>query len=155
MKKNAFILTLLAVLLAMAANAQPKENRKEKMEELKKSFIKDKLALTEAEGVKFWPIYDEYEEKRKAIRKYMRQNHERIEEGNMTEAEMQKNIADVTAKRIEEAQLDSKFLNDCMPILGVKRVGELILLEDEFRKKLMAELKQRKNGTPPPPPGRE
>ncbi|MEZ4799241.1 MAG: hypothetical protein R2809_05555 [Flavobacteriales bacterium] len=159
MKMRNISLGIIFLFLSAAAFAQPKENRKEKMEELKKTFIKEKLALTESEEAKFWPIFDAHEAKRKEMRKYMRQNKEKMDKGDMTEEELKKNIDEVTAKRIEEAQADAKFLKDCLPILGAKRVGELLALEDEFRRELMDELKQRRGDGPPPHrgegPGRE
>ena len=47
-------------------------------------------------------------------------------------------------KRKEEVDLDSKFLKDCLPILGAKKVVTLSRLERDFRKKMMEALKERR-----------
>jgi hypothetical protein len=63
-------------------------------------------------------------------------------------------VALITQKRKEEAELDEKFIKDVLPILGADRAGKLIGIEEEFRKKLMDELKERRGGDGRGPSGR-
>ena len=59
---------LLVLCTTTAFYGQRKENH-EKIKSLKVAFITEKLDLSSAEAQTFWPIYNDYQEKRAALRK--------------------------------------------------------------------------------------
>ncbi len=149
-----FALIILASVYSNILNAQINEEdqdpkRLEKIELLKRTYISEQLNLTVAEAEKFWPVYNEFNDQRKAIRKSMKQ----LEKDSNTitdEKKLSTQIDLITQKRKEEVDLQSAFLKNCLPILGVEKTRKLAKLEQDFKKKLMQELKNRReNGGGP------
>lgn len=149
MKKMKHILGLMfLVLAAIPAFAQqdeePDEKRKEKIETLKRAYISEKLDLTVAEAEKFWPIYNEFDKKKDEVRKAIRTTYKKLKDTTPTEKELTESIDVITSKRKEEADLDAKFLKDCLPVLGTEKVLKLATLEKEFQRQLMQKLKEKR-----------
>jgi hypothetical protein len=67
MKKLYFILTFITITLA--STAQEEQPTGEKIEALRVAFISKELELTPAEAEKFWPIYNEYANELKTLKK--------------------------------------------------------------------------------------
>ena len=55
-------------------------SQNDKVEALRVAFISKKLELSNAESEKFWPLYNEYNDKVKAIRKNLRQSYRKRSE---------------------------------------------------------------------------
>lgn len=152
-----FVLTLLS-LSWMQLSAQPgdfpDEKRREKIDALKRAYISDKLELTVAEAEKFWPVYNEFDQKKTEIKKAINKSYKSVKEGGKTEKEVTQSIDFLTAKRKEEAELDAKFLKDCLPILGPDKVVRLAGLQKEFQKELVQKIKERRQQRGGGPGGR-
>lgn len=160
--KYKFHLLIFSLFLSLFAMAQPDmdedmdEGRKEKIESLKRAFIADKLELTVAQSEKFWPMYNEFNTARQGIRKSIRAAVKKMKESAKTEKELIEQLDLITAKRKEEIDLETKFVKDCVPVLGVEKSMKLAGLEKEFQFELMEKLRDKRHdghGPPPPPPG--
>jgi hypothetical protein len=125
---------------------EPSNDQKERVEALKRAFITERLNLTVAEAEKFWPVFNEFDGKKKEVKKAIKQAHKACETDPKNEKLLLEKVALITQKRKEEAELDEKFIKDVMPILGAERAGKMLGIEEEFRKKLMDELKERRGG---------
>ena len=154
-----FTLMLLFGLAALFAAAQPDDEpvdgkRKEKLAALKRAYITDKLELSSAEAEKFWPIFNEFEKKRDVLRKEIASLNDKVNGESITDKELIETIDAIDKKRKEEVDLDSKFLKDCLPVLGAKKVVILSRLERDFRKKMMEALQERRQNREGGPRGR-
>ncbi len=139
---------VMMVLSFISAMAQPgpemDEKKKEKIERLKRAFISEKLDLTVAESEKFWPVYNEYNNKKTELRKAIKQTDKELKEKNGGEKETLAAIDLITKKRKEEVDLDDKFFRDNLLILGASKVQKLMGVEEEFRRELREELKEKR-----------
>lgn len=64
------------------------QSEKDKVEALRIAFISKRVELTTAEAEKFWPVYNEYNDKLKAIKRNLRQSYrKKAETLNDKEAE--------------------------------------------------------------------
>ncbi len=72
------------IFLFVLSNTSIAQRDKDKIEALRMNFITKKLDLTINESEKFWPIYNEYNDKLKAIKKKIRQSYKRKSE-NLTD----------------------------------------------------------------------
>ncbi len=142
----ALVLVATASLVALAQPGEPpmEGKGKEKMEALKRAYYTEKLELTSAEAEKFWPVYNEYDAKKDAARKEMRKAIKKSESDSVTTKEATATIDLVSLKRKEEVDLDSKFLKDCLPILGAPRTMQLSKLDREFQKQVMEKLQEKR-----------
>ena len=78
MKRLLFLLVFCALTFAgTTAIAQDKsaQERRERVESAKIAFLTDKMSLTTEQAQKFWPLYNEYEAKRRALLKSYRSGY--------------------------------------------------------------------------------
>src|SRR3954470_20442869 len=66
---------ILIFVLAIVVNVTAFAQDKDKVEALRVSFITQKLNLSSAEAQGFWPLYNEYNDKIKSLRKGFRMNY--------------------------------------------------------------------------------
>ncbi|WP_324026647.1 hypothetical protein QSV08_03560 [Maribacter sp. BPC-D8] len=120
----------------------------EKINTLKVAFITEKLSLSTKEAQEFWPVYNEYQEKRNVLRK---KSHNKIR-GKMKDADAltEKEAENLLALHIqieeEEEVLDTNFLKNVSKVISAKKTLLLLRSEDEFKRQLMKQYRQNKGG---------
>ena len=139
---------ILCVMILMGLTAKAQEDfdgsRGEKIAQLRRAFVAEKLALTPAQDQTFWPLYDAYVSERKTITKKIRKYQLLIDNGGLTEAELRKALDDLSQQRKLEADTDANFVKNAIPILGVEKASQLAMIEREFKKTLLRKLKERR-----------
>lgn len=124
------------------------QDRKERIKSLKIAFISQKLALTSDEAEKFWPIYNKYDEKIMVLKEA--QMKLRLQKRSGTDEEALKKIEEAEEKEAEVMALKKKMRAELIPVISAEKVLKLEQLEQEFHRKLLEKLKDRR-GNPPPP----
>lgn len=143
-------LTLLILGMSFGSSAQEKE-KKENRKAKKIAFITQKLDLTPAEAEKFWPVYNEAETERIALRKEHKAAKPDKKISEMTDTEVETLIDKGLEMQQKELDLRKKYHAKFKEILPIKKVAKLIHLEHEFKKSQ----KQKKGDHPGPPHGGE
>lgn len=149
MKK--YIILALISIMALQGNAQrraDKDPQRDKIRAHKVAFLTERLDLTPEEAEKFWPLYNEFEEKREMIQQ------ELLEEAggagrtpeNMSDEELDKLIKGKLQNELEIVTLKSDYYEKFKKVLSVRQVHTLYRSELEFRKMLLERLKP---GGPP------
>lgn len=117
------------------------------IENMKIAFLTKHLALTELQAPAFWPIYNKYEEEKKALRK-----------GSFGEDKMGKSIDEITDAdadklvenyfllKTKELELSKKYMTDFKKVLDSKQVAKLITSEKQFKGMLMKYGQNKTNG---------
>ena len=146
--KNKITYLLLIILSFQFGYSQQNDIRKEKIKALKIAFISQKLALTSEEAEKFWPIYNKYDDKIMALKEA--QLRLRIQKRVGTDEEALKKIEESEEKESEIMALKKKMRSELIPAISAEKVLKLERLEQEFHRKLLEKLKDRR-GNPPPP----
>jgi len=143
MKMKKLILLSLLFLLTFSAFSQHKE-REERIKTLKIAFITERLAFTESEAQKFWPIYNAFEEENNNLRRDS-YNKRKVEDfDSMTEADAKLLLDDMSSIENKRHKLREKFMKDLLAVLPAKKVILLKKTEDEFNKKMFEEFKKRR-----------
>jgi len=123
----------------------------EKIEAIKIGFITKKLKLTSEESQKFWPVFNQYEEEKKQIRKSTIGSLKELkEDGEFTAAEAEQAIARHVEFKARDLDLTKKYIAEFKKVLPVTKVAKLITVEEQFKKMLM---KQAQSGGPKPGSG--
>lgn len=123
----------------------------EKIEAIKIGFITKKLNLTSEESQKFWPVYNQFEEEKKQIRKStIGAIKELKEDGDFTATEAEQAITKHLEFKSKDLDLTKKYIAEFKKVLPVTKVAKLITLEEQFKKLLM---KQAQSGGPKPGSG--
>ena len=116
------------------------QTQKDKVEEIRVNFISEQLKLTTNESEKFWPVYNEYNDKVKAVRKNLRQNYKKAPaELSDKEAEELYQL-DLQSKQAEN-DLYKQYTEKIKAIIGAKKVVKLRIAEEEFKRKVLIAIK--------------
>jgi len=135
-----FILFSLLLLFSIKNFAQP--GKVEKLKQLQKqkiNYFNERLNLSNQEAKKFWPVYNDYQNRRNLIAQerrstttYFLKNSE-----NMSEEE----ISELLEKYINYEQRETKLLevytNKFREFLPEKKVIKVFILEVQFRQWLL------------------
>jgi len=157
-----FTLILLFVLtLSFDGYAQPPRSgkgkpgqqrqpgkKKERVKQLKIAYFTEQLDLSTEEAEKFWPIYNEMNEKvqeqKKKTRtatKYIRANLD-----TMSDAEVEAKMNEALNARIKEAELQKEYLGKIGTVIGYKKAAKVVSLEAQFKRELLKRLAEEQNG---------
>lgn len=143
MKKVIFlgILFLSTTLFAQQSpekNDQRKEKR-EKIEAMKIAFITRELSLSEDESKKFWPIYNDMEEKIRTENQKQRKLGRELKENSATlsETEQKKKASDMLQSSINEAQIKKDYYDKIGGAIGYSKATKLLSLEQQFKRELL------------------
>lgn len=139
--KRFYKILFFLLLLGFSANLKA-QGDKDKIEALRVSFISKKLELTTAESEKFWPVYNEYNDKVKALRKNLRQSYKKQVEG-MSEKEAEELYQLDLKTKQAEADLHKQYAEKFKTILGVKKTVKLRLAEEEFKREIINTIKDK------------
>ena len=144
MKKGLIILIVLAQLPLIRSAAQ--NPNLEKLNAYKIAFFTRRLNLTSQEAEKFWPVYNEFQDKRNAIqieRQTLNRNFNQ-NELNMTEKELIDAGDKHVALLVQEASLAQEYHKKFREILSPAKVIRLYQAENQYRLQLLNELKDNK-----------
>ena len=100
------------------------------------AYITERLELTPAEAEKFWPVYREYGEKRRALVQQMRDARDRgSDEKSLLELDLQ----------IKQQQLDLEkdYSGRLQKIISAEKVLKLRQAEADFRKMVLRQIQHR------------
>jgi len=127
-------------------NLSPKE-RKAKMEAMKVGFITQKLDLTPAEAEKFWPVYNEFGQKREDLRKKMMgdKKNEKMNIDSMDDKEAGALVDNELAFHEQMIGLQKEYVTKFKTVLPVKKVAKLYEAEKEFRMKMGQRMMRKQN----------
>lgn len=163
MKKTKILsLLTIAIFFSTIAFGQKQSDKgerptKEKIKILKIAYITSKLELTSDEAQLFWPLYNEFEIKRDAIRKVMRKMHRKgISIDKMTDVEIQEMMNTIDNARQEELNMHKEYQTKFKAVLPIKKVAKLYKAEHSFKKDLLKKMRVKKGGpgelkiSPPP-----
>mmetsp|Transcript_22207 Transcript_22207/g.25250 ORF Transcript_22207/g.25250 Transcript_22207/m.25250 type:complete len:163 (-) Transcript_22207:181-669(-) len=151
---NTRYFTPLLVILLMAfsfdAYSQPprgrkpgqRQQKKERVKQLKIAYFTEELDLTEGEAEKFWPIYNEMEEKMKAEKKKKNTATNDIKNGfdTLSDAEIESKMKEALDARIEEAEVQKEYLVKIGDVIGFKKAAKVLSLEAQFKRELVKRL---------------
>jgi len=142
MKK--LLITLLFVALTINAFGQ-RQKRQERIQALKIAFITDKLELSKSEAEKFWPVYNAIEGKKDQLRKEAKTLRKDLDFDTLSEAEANKLVTDMLGLENRKHNLQVKQVNDLLKVIPAKKIILLRVVEEQFKKQMLEELKKRRD----------
>ncbi len=141
-------LIVLAVLFGVATSASAQEGRpaREKVESMKIGFLTERLDLTPEEAKVFWPVYNKYQDEVEVIRKSRKENlvNARMNFDEMNDKEVEKVIDNEIASRQSELDLMKKYHPQFKQVLPIKKVAKLYKAEEDFKRKLLDLIQERR-----------
>lgn len=141
MKKILFIL-IVTILYTSSGFAQP-HDKHERIKALKIAYITDKLALTSEQSAAFWPIYNEYEKERWALRTDFFEAY-KDKNPSADPKTAHQYINDDLEYQQEELDLKKKYKEKLLKVISAQQLAELYRSEHGFKKMLIEELRERR-----------
>lgn len=126
-------------------------DKRENIEAQKVAFLTKKLDLTPEEAQKFWPVYNQYDDKLQELRKKRREDMKNAKENfdALTDKEIEQLVDNEIAFRQKELDIQKEYHGKFKSLLPIKKVAQLYRADEEFKRFLLKELKDRK------PPAKE
>ena len=143
----AFIL-LITTTLSFSQNGRLLKQKKEQVKSIKVAYITNELNLTPDEATKFWPLYNEFEEKQNQIRREKLKAHlNRIDNAdfdNLSEKEATTLLTQMESSEDELHLLRKKFIANLKNVLPATKILKLKKAEDGFNKKLLQQIRDKR-----------
>lgn len=139
MKKYFYIF----ILVCFAFNSESQTNEKrDKIEELRVSFITKKVNLSNQESQLFWPLYNEFNDKVAFLKKTFRLNYiKNFNADNISDKEAEALLmAELTLKQ-KELDLHKEYYEKYKKILPIKKIALIKMAENDFKKELIKNIK--------------
>ena len=152
--RHTFVLLLL-LAGTLRVQAQAPDSRQERMsriENAKIAYLTDKLSLTQEQAQRFWPVYNEFTDKRRKLSQQQRQLR-----GTNIESLNDQQIRDLIKQNItlrqNEVNLEKEYYDKFQKVLSVRQTGQLLAAEREFTREILQKLGGNRRGGPPAPAG--
>lgn len=145
--KRILILLLLTVTVNVVGQDSKRQERSKKIEAMKIAYITEQLELTPAEAKKFWPLYNQHDEKMDLIRKKQRENiREKLKATggveNMSEELAEQIIKFNMQSDKEYYEAKTNFVGKLQKVISYHKILKLQMAERDFRRKLFERLKK-------------
>lgn len=136
-----------APLMAQTPAGQPTSGA-ERVKALKVAYITKTLNLTSEEAEKFWPIYNEYQDKREVVRAQLTENRKKVRDNaeTLTPEELMKLADQEMELRQQDLDLQKEMHEKLKKVLPAKKLALLYVAEEDFKKELLKMLKEDNGG---------
>jgi hypothetical protein len=131
---------LLLCVGASTVSAQPKqEARADKIKAYRVAVFTEILNLSSEEAQGFWPIYNEYLDKRESLQKELKMTRQ-ID--GMSDNEVEDYIKKYFELRNKELDLEKDLTQKLRKVLPLRKIAKIPVAEREFREALVQKLQE-------------
>ena len=143
-KRGILVLLVLIVIPVLRTSAQ--NPNFERLDAYKIAFFTKRLNLTSQEAERFWPVYNEYQDKKNGIQqqRILLARNSNQNSVNMNDKELTDAGDKLISLQMEEADLALEFHKKFKEILSPVKVLRLYQAENQYRLTLLNELRDRK-----------
>ena len=142
MKKIVICLSLVAWMCSTAF-AQPGEGRLgDRIKAFRAQIFTEELSLTSEEAQAFWPIYNEFSDKREDIKAEFLA--ERDDLGNKSDAELEELIRLRFVKKQQELDNEKEMVAKLRKVLPLRKIVRIHKAEKRFRAAMLQKMKERR-----------
>lgn len=147
--KSFFSLYILGALLLLASPGALAQGG-QRLENLRIAYLTQDLELTSAQAEKFWPLFNEFAAKRKAIHQALRAAVEKSSSESASDGEIYAAIDEVIIQRKREVELTQEYLPRFKKVLTARQLGKMISIEKRMAKEFF---RRKAGGFGGPPEG--
>ncbi len=147
--KHLKILTFFFLLISINFYAQDGKMRekKEQVQALKVAFLTSELSLSSEEAEKFWPVYNDFDNKQFELRhQKMKVFMKRMNDGSidqMSEKEATAFLIQIDNNEDELYQIRKKFVANLKGIISPIKIIKLKKAEEDFNRKLLKQYRDK------------
>jgi hypothetical protein len=145
MKNLLIVCLILSSFSLFAQERESKDEKKQRIEAAKVSFITKKLELTPEESKEFWPVVNAMEEEIKSSRKSLKEQFQKMkqEDAKIDEKTYQKLIEDMHEQQISILEIKNEYAQKIASIIGYEKTFKFAHhVQREFKKQLINRMKK-------------
>ncbi|TAF92582.1 MAG: hypothetical protein EAZ14_10295 [Runella slithyformis] len=139
MKLNGWII-VIALAFTTTANAQ--EGGNSKLESAKIGLITNRLNLSTDQAALFWPVYNEFDDKKKEIRKSLRKLVVETNTLTTSDEKILANLREGLNLQQKEVDVEREYMAKFLKVINVRQLAELYKAEQLFTSMLLKRLNQ-------------
>lgn len=134
------LLTILSFSSTEAQAQRRNEEEMKKIEDAKVAIITNRLSLTPEQSKGFWPIYNEFSQKKREMNRSMRQliKGKGVDASDDQAVQSLKEVQDLKQKQVE---LGKEYQDRFLTVISAKQLTELYSAERDFNEMLLQRLK--------------
>ena len=140
-------IVLILIFISIHSFAQSQKNM-EKIRAARIALITERLNLTPEQAEKFWPVYRQYENERRAIRKEFRDARQEMDVRNLTEEESKLLVQKSMDMKQKELNLEKEYSQRLTEVISTQQLFKLKGAEKDFQQMLLKRIqdqRQRQN----------
>ena len=126
----------IALFLSVQLLAQD-EDRMDKIESAKVGMITNRLNLTQEQAQTFWPIYNDYDAKKKEIRANFQKLTSESRSLAATDEKITSDLKEILNIRQKEVDLEKEYYTKFLKVISPRQLAELYRTEQIFLKRLL------------------
>jgi len=138
-------LLALAFTLSICTNTKAQLQDNERVQSAKIAFITNKLNLSPKQAEQFWPLFNEFETKRKELRASKRESSE-ASPSEFSDLQAKEEIKKLLQAKQQEVDLEKEYVDKFMKAITPKQVYTLLQSEKEFTRMLVKRLQEKRKG---------
>ena len=141
--KKISVLIIFICLTAGICFSQHRPDRQDKIYAAKVAFFTERLQLTPQEAEKFWPVYNDYQNRRDKIIQDRKNTTEYYIKNadNLSDKEIDQILNDYISYQKKETALLENFNSQLKTILPERKVIKVYITEIQFRNYLLGQLR--------------
>ncbi len=139
MKHLFFITLIISGFCTSAAAQQDADRRNEKVQSIRIAIFTEVLQLTPDEAQGFWPVYNEYLDKREAL---VQQYRPAKQLDFMSDSEVEEQIKLHFERQQRELDLEKEVFQKLRKVLPVRKIAKVPEAERRFRESLLKKLQE-------------
>jgi Spy/CpxP family protein refolding chaperone len=142
--KNQVKIAVLVFAISFGVMAQKNNGAmNEKIEAARIGMITNRLNLTPEQATAFWPVYNEYEDKKTEVKKGLRVHLSESRSLASTDDKIKVELNEMMSLRQKEIDLDKEYMQKFLKVLQPRQVSELYKTEQQFKQMLLRRLENR------------
>ncbi len=124
------------------------EEEIKQIQSAKVAMITNRLNLTPEQSASFWPVYNEFSEKKRALNRQQRRIiHEKREAGTKDETALN-NLTEIQEIKQKQLDLEKEYQEKFLKVISASQITELYKAEANFNEMLLQRLRQNRNNGP-------
>jgi len=145
-------LSLILILVSFSGMGTLMAQTQEQIDQFnkeRKNYFTEKLELTDAEGKAFWPLYEDFSNRKMKLVEDERNTYQYAHKNadNLSDKEIKETLAKAFRLKEEQLALEKDFYqNKFMTALPAQKVMKLGKVEWDFRRYLMRKLREKGDG---------
>lgn len=116
----------------------------QRVQEFRRTYITQMMALSPEDSTKFWPVHEEFDQKKRAIRREMKD----LSKGVVAKSDEQlkAGLTQLFDLKEKEIALEKEYTEKYLKMLTVRQVVALFTAEAQVKRELLKELQRTRGG---------